>query len=110
MVCIFIFYGEIFLDAANAVESHVLGYFYCVGTPWSNHLTSWPDEAALQVFFTFRHGFTKKPAEFVVVVRVKFVVALYGNHALGRGSEKKNHVCIYDFVFFACKDKQIRWW
>jgi len=28
------------------------------------------------------------------------MVALYGNHALGRGSEKKNHEYIYDFTIY----------
>ena len=103
VVGIFIFYREIFLDAENVFKSHVLGDFYCVCTPRGNHFAAWTNETAFQVFFTFRHGFSKKPAEFITFVRGELMVALYGNHALGRGSEKKNHVVylrFYDLRFY----------
>ena len=100
VVGIFIFYRKIFLDAENVFKSHVLGDFYCVCTPRGNHFAAWADETAFQVFFTFRHGFSKKPAEFITFVRGELMVALYGNHALGRGSEKKNHVYFLILRFF----------
>ena len=90
-------------DAAYAFEPHVLGDFYCVCTPGSDHFAAWANETAFQVFFTFHHGFAKKPAEFITFVRDELMVALYGNHALGRGSEKKNHVVylrFYDLRFY----------
>jgi len=103
VVGVFILYGKILLDAGDTFESHVLGDFYCIRTPGSNHFTAWTDETAFQVFFTFRHGFSKKPAEFITFVRGELMIALYGNHALGRGSEKKNHVVylrFYDFTIY----------
>ncbi|KDS18338.1 hypothetical protein M082_3346 [Bacteroides fragilis str. 3725 D9 ii] len=80
-----------------------MGDFYCVCTPGSDHFAAWANETAFQVFFTFHHGFAKKPAEFITFVRGELMVALYGNHALGRGSEKKNHVVylrFYDLRFY----------
>ena len=89
---VFIFYGEVLFNPADAIAAHVLGDLYCIGTPGSNHFAAWSHETAFQVFFTFRSGFAKEPTEFFVIVRCERLVALYGNHALGRGSEKKNHV------------------
>ena len=103
VVCVFVLNREVLLDAADAFEPHVLGDFYCVCTPGSDHFAAWADETAFQVFFTFHHGFAKKPAEFITFVRGELMVALYGNHALGRGSEKKNHVVylrFYDFTIY----------
>jgi len=49
---------------------------------------------SFQVFFTFGGGFSKKPAEFVAFCLGECVVTFYGHHALGWGSEKKNHTDI----------------
>ncbi|GAK37432.1 hypothetical protein JCM15093_2683 [Bacteroides graminisolvens DSM 19988 = JCM 15093] len=46
----------------------------------------------MQVIFTFRSGISKEPAEFLTIIRGKFVVAVNGNHACGRSSEKKDHI------------------
>ena len=100
VVCILVFYGEIFLDTDDAVQTHVLGDFHGVSTPRSNHFTARADEMSFQVVFTFGGGFSKKPTEFVAVCLGKFVVTLYGNHALGWGSEKKNHTYIYDLTIY----------
>jgi hypothetical protein len=62
-------------------------------------------ETAFQVFFTFRFSFSKKPAKFVTIVRGERVVALYGNHTLGRGSEKKNHVLYLRFTIYDLRSK-----
>jgi len=35
------------------------------------------------------------------------VVTFYGHHALGWGSEKKNHTDIFDFSFFGAKIHKI---
>ena len=103
VIGIFVLNREVLLDAAYAFEPHVLGDFYSVCTPGSDHFAAWANETAFQVFFTFHHGFAKKPAEFITFVRGELMVALYGNHALGRGSEKKNHVVylrFYDLRFY----------
>jgi len=94
VVCIFIFHREIFFDTGDTVQTHVLGDFHSIGTPGSNHLAARTYEMSFQVVFTFGGGFSKKPAEFVAVCLGKFVVAFYGNHALGWCSEKKNHTFI----------------
>jgi len=44
--------GKILLDAGDTFESHVLGDFYCIRTPGSNHFTAWTDET--NVFTTNR--------------------------------------------------------
>ena len=93
-LCVFVFYGEIFFDTGDTVQTHVLGDFHSIGTPRSNHFTARADEMSFQVVFTFGGGFSKKPAEFVAVCLSKFVVTFYGNHALGWCSEKKNHTFI----------------
>ena len=91
VVGVFVFYGEVFLDAGDAAQTHVLGDFHSVRTPRSDHLAARTCEISFQVVFTFGGGFSKKPAEFIAVCLAEAAIALYGNHALGRGSEKKNH-------------------
>ena len=100
VVCVLIFYGEVLLDAYDAVQPHILGDFYGVCTPRSNHLTARADEMSFQVVFTFGGGFSKKPAEFVAVCLGEFMITFYGNHTLGWCSEKKNHSYIYDFTIY----------
>ena len=53
VVCVLIFYGEVLFDAYDAVQPHILGDFYGVCTPRSNHLTARADEMSFQVVFTF---------------------------------------------------------
>ena len=91
MVSVFVFYREILFNTGNAIQSHVLGDFYGIRTPRSNHFAAWTNEMSFQIVFTFGGGFSKKPAEFVDVCLGKYVVAFYGYHALGWGLEKKNH-------------------
>ena len=93
-VGVFVLYGEILFNTGNAIQSHVLGDFYGIRTPRSNHFAARTNEMSFQVFFTFGGGFSKKPAEFVAFCLGECVVTFYGHHALGWGSEKKNH--IYD--------------
>ena len=38
--------GEVFLDAADARDAHVLGDFYGVGAPGGNHFAAWADKTA----------------------------------------------------------------
>ena len=88
---VFICHGEILLDALDAFDAHVLGDFHGVCAPWRNHFASGAYETAFQVFFIFGCGFSKKPAELVVVCLREGVFARYGNHAFLRGSVKSNH-------------------
>ena len=89
---VFIGHGEVFLDARDARQAHVLGNFHGVRAPGRDHFAAGAYETAFQVFFTFRGGFSKKPAELVAVCLRDGVFACYGNHAFLRSSVERNHI------------------
>ncbi|CCX63388.1 putative uncharacterized protein [Bacteroides sp. CAG:598] len=91
---VFIGHGEVFLDARDARQAHVLGNFHGVRAPGRDHFAAGAYETAFQVFFTFRGGFSKKPAELVAVCLRDGVFACYGNHAFLRSSVERNHIFI----------------
>ena len=85
---IFVFYREILLDTQDAFQSHVLGDFNSIGTPWSNHFAAWTDEAALQVLFVIYSGFTIQPTQFLDVFSVQLLVGVCRDDILIGCSEK----------------------
>ena len=44
IISVLILYWEILLDTYDAFQSHVLGDFYGIGTPWGNHFPTRTDE------------------------------------------------------------------
>ena len=101
-LCVLVGHREVLLDTQNAVEAHILSNLHGICAPRCNHFASWANEAALQVFFTFGLGVAKQPTQLVAVGLCQCVFALYGNHALLRGSEKENHIFDIYVYFFKC--------
>ena len=54
-------YGEIFLDAADALEAHVLGDFYGVGGPRGHHLTARTYEESVELVCIKQRCLAVKP-------------------------------------------------
>ena len=77
------FNGEIFLDALNAIKTHVLCYFHGVGTPWSNHLTARSDEISVEALARFKLCVAVKPTQFLNLAFVELMVNFRCYHALG---------------------------
>ena len=46
-------YREVFLDALDTFQSHVLGNLHSVGTPWGNHFAARTYEETLQFLCVF---------------------------------------------------------
>ena len=92
VVGVLVLHGEIFLDARDALETHVLGNLHGIGAPRGNHLAARAHEVSRQVVFSLGGSLPKKPAKFADVRSIGRVVALGGNHALRGGSEKENHI------------------
>ena len=91
--------GEIFLNALNALQSHVLGNFYSIGRPRGHHLTAWTNIVAFHCFATYQFCLTIEPAEFLNFAFVECMVCLRGNHTLLGGLEKENHI-FYTLLIF----------
>lgn len=89
VVCVLVFHGKVFLNAGYAVQAHVLSDFYGICAPRGNHFRDAGLRNVLSGCLHFRGRLLQKPAEFVAVCLIEVAVALCGNHALGRGSEKR---------------------
>ena len=82
--------GEVFLDALDALEAHVLRDFHGIGTPRSNHFTSRTHKESVHRLTANQCSITIKPAKFLDFLFIELMVHLRGNHALLRCLEEKN--------------------
>ena len=61
-----VFFGNCkLLDAENARNTHILGYFNSIRTPRSNHFSTWTNKSAVEHFFLKRLGTIEQPCEFL---------------------------------------------
>ena len=91
-------YGEVLLDARNAIEVHVLGNLHGVRAPGRHHLAAGAYEAAVYVVGLEQLGAAVQPAKFFYFFLRELMVNLGRYHALRRCLEKKNHNFGY-FIF-----------
>ena len=84
MCCLARRYREVFLDTADALQSHVLGNFHGVRTPRRNHFAARTDEPSAQCLSLYRLGSAKKPYELLRLFRCKRMLGLYRQHRFCR--------------------------
>ena len=96
MLSILTVHREVFLDALHTFNRHVLGDFHSVGTPRSDHFTTWTYKESLQIVLAFWASFAIQPAKLIGFISGELMVYLRGNHTLRWCSEKVNHkfVCL----------------
>ena len=100
--------GEVFLDALDALEAHVLRDFHGIGTPRSNHFTSRTHKESVEGFTVNQRGITIEPAKFLDFLFVELMVHLRGNHALFGSLEEKNHnLSNYCYILIMCAKVRI---
>ena len=82
---------EVFLNALNTLDCHVLRNFHSIRTPRSNHFATWTYKKAIKCLRQFFFCLTIKPAKFRLLISCQFVIHTRSNHTLRWCSEKVNH-------------------
>ncbi len=82
---------EVFLDATDSLQGHVLGDFHRIGAPGSHHFTTRAYEIPTQLLIIHQLGIAVKPSKFAYFIFGKFVIRLRGDHTFRPCPEKKNH-------------------
>ena len=77
--------GEVFLDARNALDGHVLRDFHRIRAPGGYHLAPGADEPTRQLLCVLCLCFTIKPAQFLSCLSLQFLSTLRGDDASGGG-------------------------
>ena len=88
VVGVLIFYGEVFLNARNAVEIHVLRNLNGICTPGGNHFATGAYKVAFQLVCIFHGSAAIEPAQFVFLFGGELMVNLRCDDALSGCSEK----------------------
>ena len=83
--------GEVFFNAANAVEMHVLRNLHGISAPRRHHLFSRPDIASFERRQRRQCGAAIEPAQLVSLLGSETMGALGGYHRALRCEEKENH-------------------
>ena len=85
--------SPVFLDAADAGDTHVLGDFDGIGAPGSNHLATRADVAAFGSCRAQTFGLAEQPAELADDGIGRLVRDFGGNNRLIVRTEEENHRC-----------------
>ena len=97
-------HGEVFFNARNTLEVHVLRNFHSIRTPWRNHLTAGTYEVTLESFTLKKCSVAVKPAKFIYFILCELVIYLSGNHGLLLCLKKQNHSMVGKwFIYFLAK-------
>ena len=85
---------EILLNTGNALEAHVLCNLYGIGTPRSDHFTTWTIEPACKLLLGEQDGIAEKPAQTLRFISTQLMIDIDSQDS-GRGLlEKENHISI----------------
>ena len=82
---------KILLNTGNALEAHVLCNLYGIGTPRSDHFTTWTIEPACKLLLGKENGIAEKPAQTLRFISTQLMIDIDSQDS-GRGLlEKENH-------------------